>query len=142
MLTPGRKDSLDSYTLPRISTMPFEAFYSEFAQGRVFWLVLYLKKPATPLAFSNTMLNRVQPSADDANIVADLHTPGINITMAARKVIRVTVQNLSFELDCTQGVKLVDDPAMRFQLQVEIKEQTMQEFAIKITVGTDEVCDI
>ena len=62
------------------------------------------------------MLNRVQPSADDANIVFDLHTPGINVTMAAGKLIRVTVQNLSFELDCTQGVKLVDNPAMRFQL--------------------------
>src|SRR6266487_1278364 len=98
--------------------MPFEAFHSEFAQGRVFWLVVYLEKPATPLAFSSTMLDRVQPSADDANIIVDLHTPGINVTMAAGKVIRVTVQNLSFELDYTQGVKLVEDPAMRFQEQV------------------------
>ena len=122
--------------------MSFEAFHSEYAQGRVYWLVVYLKKPATPLAFSSTMLDRVQPSANDANIVVDLHTPGINVTMAAGKVIRVTVQNLSFELDCTQGVKLVEDPAMRFQLQVEIKERTKQEFAVEVTVGTDEVCDI
>ena len=87
-------------------------------------MVVYLKKPATPLAFSSTMLDRVQPSADNANIAVDLHTPGINVTMAARKVIRVTVQNLSFELDCTQGVKLVEDPAMQFQLQVDIRKRT------------------
>src|SRR6266536_4002478 len=120
MLTLGRKDSLDSYipSPPQISTMSFEAFYSEYAQGRVYWLVVYLKKPATPLAFSSTMLDRVQPSANDANIVVDLHTPGINVRMAAGKVIRVMVQNLNFELDCTQGVKLVEDPAMRFQEQV------------------------
>jgi hypothetical protein len=62
--------------------------------------------------------------------------------MAAGKVIRVTVQNLSFELDCTQGIKLVEDPAMRFQLQVDIKKRTEQEFVIEVTVGTDEVCDI
>jgi hypothetical protein len=31
---------------------------------------------------------------------------------------------------------------MRFQLQVEIKEQTKQEFVVEVTVGTDEVCDI
>jgi hypothetical protein len=43
----------------------------------------YLSKPSIA----------VQPSADD--------TPGIN---AAGKVIKVIVQNLSFELDCTQGV--------------------------------------
>lgn len=42
----------------------------------------------------------------------------------------------------TQGVRLVEDPAMRFQLQVEIKEQTKQEFVVEVTVGTDEVCDI
>jgi hypothetical protein len=47
------------------------------------------------------MLDRVQPSANDATIVVDLYTPGINVTKAARKVIRVTVQNLGFELDCT-----------------------------------------
>ena len=88
------------------------------------------------------MLDRVQPSANDANIVVDLHTPGINVTMAAGKVVRVIVQKLSFELDCTQGVKLVEDPAMRFQLQVEIKERTKQEFAVEVTVGTNEVCDI
>lgn len=104
--------------------MSFEAFYSEYAQGRVYWLVVYLKKLATPLAFSSTMLDRVQPSANDANIIVDLHTPGINVTMAAGEVIRVTVQNLSFELDCTQGVKLVEDSAMRFQLQVDIKKRT------------------
>jgi len=69
-------------------------------------------------------------------------TPGISVVMAAGKVVRVTVQNLSFELDCTQGVKLVEDPAMRFQLQVDIKKRTKQEFAVEVTVGTDEVCDI
>jgi hypothetical protein len=88
------------------------------------------------------MLDRVQPSANDANIVVDLHTPGINVTIAAGKVIRVMVQNLGFELDCTQGVKLVEDPAMRFQLQVEIKERTKQEFAVEVTFGTNEVCDM
>jgi hypothetical protein len=66
--------------------MPFEAFYS-----RLFWLVVYLEKPAAPLAFSRTMLNRVQPSADDANIVADIHTPGMNIIIAAGKVIGVAL---------------------------------------------------
>ena len=30
---------------------------------------------------------------------------------------------------------------MRFQLQVEIKERTKQEFAVEVTVRTDEVCD-
>ena len=62
------------------------------------------------------MLDRVQPSTYDANIVVDLYTPGINITIVAGKSIRVMVQNLSFELDCTQEVKLIDDPAMRFKL--------------------------
>jgi hypothetical protein len=56
--------------------------------------------------------------------------------MAAGKVARVTVQNPSFELDCAQAVKLVGDQAMRFQLQVEIKERTKQEFAVEVTVGT------
>jgi hypothetical protein len=119
--------------------MPFEAFHSEYAHGRVYWLVVHLKKPAASIEHSSTMLSRVQPSADDANIIVDLHTLGMNVTMAGRKVIRVTVQNLSFELDCTHGVKLVEDPVMRFQLQVEIKEQTKQEFAVEVTVGTDEV---
>lgn len=41
--------------------------------------------------------------------------------------VRVTVQSLSFELNCTDGVKLIEDLAMRFQLQVDIKEQTKQE---------------
>jgi len=118
--------------------MPFEAFHSKYAHGRVYWLVVYLKKPATPLALSSTMLGRVQPSADDADIVVDLHTLDINVTTAARKVIRVTVHNLSFELDCTQGVKMVENPAMRFQLQVEIEERTKDEFAVEVTVGTDE----
>jgi hypothetical protein len=68
------------------------------------------------MLYNDTDGTRVQPSADDANIIVDLHTPGINVAMAAGKVIRVTVQNLSFELDCTQGVKLVEDPAIRFQL--------------------------
>jgi len=90
----------------------------------VFWLLVYLEKPATPLAFCSTMLDRVQPSAGDTNIIVDLYTPSVNVTMAAVKAIRATLQNLSFELDCTQGVRLVEDPAMRFQLQVEIKERT------------------
>jgi hypothetical protein len=53
----------------------------------------------------------------------------------ARKVIRVTVQNLSFELDCTQGVNLVEDPAMLFQLQVEIQERPKQEFTVRSQLG-------
>jgi len=61
--------------------------------------------------------------------------------MGARKVVRVTVQNLSFELDRTQRVKLVEDPAMRFQLQVEIKERSKEEFVVEVTVGTDERLD-
>jgi hypothetical protein len=88
------------------------------------------------------MLDRVQPSVNDTDIIVDLHTPGINVTMAARKVVRVTVQNLSFELDCTQGVKLVEDPAMRFQLQVKIKKRSKLEFTVEVVVGTDEVCDM
>ena len=87
------------------------------------------------------MLDHAQPSIAIL-ISSSISTPGINVTMAAGKVIRVMVQNLSFELDCTQGVKLVEDPAMRFQLQVEIKEQTKQEFVVEVIVGTDEVCEI
>ena len=105
-------------------------------------MVVHLKKLATLLAFGSRMLNCVQPSPDDTDIVIDLHALGINVTIAAGKIIRVTVQNLSFELDCTQGVKLVNDPAMRFQAQVEIKKQTKQEFTIEVTVEMDEVCDI
>lgn len=60
---------------------------------------MFTKKHATALAFSSTTLDRVQPSVNDANIVVDLHTSGINVRMAAGKVKRVTVQNLSFELD-------------------------------------------
>jgi hypothetical protein len=65
---------------------------------------------------------------------------GTNVTTAAGKAVKATVQNPSFELDCTQGVRLVEDPSMRFQLQVEIKGRTKQEFAVGITIGTDEVC--
>jgi len=74
-------------------------FFEALCPRRVFWLVVHFKKPYTPLAFSNTMLDSVQPSADDTNIALDLYTLGINVTMAAGKVIRVTVPNLSFELD-------------------------------------------
>jgi hypothetical protein len=122
--------------------MRFETFYSEFTQGRVFLLVVRLEKPATLPAFSNTMLDRVRSSADDIKIIVDIHTPGINATMVARKIVRVTVQDLSFELDCTQGIKLVEDPAMRFQLKVGISEENKQEFVVKAIVGKDEVCDM
>jgi hypothetical protein len=97
-----------------MSTIPFKAFYSEFAQRHVFWSLVYLKKPAAPLSFSSTILDRVQPSADNANIVVDLYAPGMNVVIATGKVIRVTVQNLRVDLDCTQGGGLVEDPAMRF----------------------------
>ena len=40
------------------------------------------------------------------------------------------------------GSKLVQDPPMRFQFQVEINKQTKQEFLIEVTVRSDEVCDI
>jgi hypothetical protein len=49
---------------------------------------------------------------------------------------------LNFELDCTQGVKLVEDLTMRLQLRVKIKERTKQEFAVRVTVRTDEVGNI
>ena len=77
-------------------------------------MVVYLKKPAIPLAFSSTMLDRVQPSAKDTNIIVDPYTDGINVAMTAGKIIRATVQNLTCELDCTEGVKLVENPAIRF----------------------------
>jgi len=38
------------------------------------------------------MLERVQPFAYNTNIVVDLYTPGISVTIAAGKVIKVTVQ--------------------------------------------------
>jgi hypothetical protein len=69
------------------------------------------------------MLSRVKASASDPNIFVDLHTPGINVTLVAGKVLKVTVENLTFKLNCTHKVKLVEDPAMRFQLKVNILEE-------------------
>jgi hypothetical protein len=83
--------------------MPVEAFHSEFAQGRVFWLVVRLPEGTCPiLAVSSTMLDCVQSSVDNANIIVDLHTPGIDATIAAGKVVKVIVKNLSFTQDYTQ----------------------------------------
>jgi hypothetical protein len=63
--------------------MSFKAFHSEYAQGCMYYLVVYLKKPAAPLAFSSTMLGRIQPSANNANIIIDPNTLGKKVTMAA-----------------------------------------------------------
>jgi hypothetical protein len=120
--------------------MSFAAFHSEGLQGRTYWLVVHLTKPT--LALSDTMVERVQASTNDSNIFIDHHTPGINVTMGDKKVLRVTVQNLTFELDCERGVKLLEDPAMRFQLKVEISKESEWDFVIKVIVGTDEVCDM
>ncbi|CAG8976282.1 hypothetical protein HYALB_00011767 [Hymenoscyphus albidus] len=117
--------------------MDFEAVHSKYVQGRVYWLVIHLQKVAPPFATSPTMIQRVQPD-DNVGLIVDLHTPGINVTMATGKAITVTVQNLSFKLDCTRGVKLVEDPAMRFQLQVDVKKLKEHEFTVQVTVGTDE----
>ncbi|CAG8981546.1 hypothetical protein HYALB_00013931 [Hymenoscyphus albidus] len=117
--------------------MYFEAVHSKYALGREYWLVVHRENIATSLATSPTMLRRVQLD-DNVDILVDLHTPGINVTMATVKAITVTVQNLSFKLDCTRGVKLVEDPAMRSQLQVDIKKLKEHEFAVQVTVGTDE----
>ena len=96
--------------------MPFEAFHSEYAHGRMYWLVVHIKKPAAPIEPGSTMLRRVQLSTTN-DIIVDLHSLGMNVALAGGKVIRVSVQSLSFDLDCTDGVKLVEDLAMRFQLQ-------------------------
>lgn len=118
--------------------MPFTAFHSTQAQGRIFWLVVHLKKPSSALAPSDTMLSRVKASANDPDIFVDLHTPGIDVTLVAGKVLKVTVENLTFKLDCTRKVKLIEDLAMRFQLKVNISEENKWEFIVDVTVGKDE----
>jgi hypothetical protein len=121
--------------------MSFAAFYSESFQGRTYWLVVHLKPPSA-LALSDTMVKRIQASTNDPNIFIDHHTTGINITMGARNALRVTVQDLTFELDYEREVKLLEDPAMRFQLKVEISNKNEWGFVVKVIVGTDEACDI
>jgi hypothetical protein len=122
--------------------MPFKASYSEYAQGRTFWLVVHLKKPSSALALRDSMVERVQASANDPDIFVDLYTTGVNLTMGAGRVLRVTVQNLTFELDCTRKVELVENPAMRFQLKVDISSENKREFVVEVIVGRDEVCDM
>ena len=117
--------------------MSFEALYSKYAQGRTFWLVVHLQKPALALAVSETMLERVQLPSANADIVVDLHAPGIMLAISPTKVLTVTVQHLSFQLDCKGPVKLIDNPALRFQLQISIEKRTESEFAVGILVGID-----
>lgn len=87
------------------------------------------------------MLDRIQPSADDANIVVDPHTPGKNATVAAGKTLRATEQNLSFALDYTQG-QVGRGSGLAIPSQVEITERSKGEFVVKVTVRTDDVCDM
>jgi hypothetical protein len=119
--------------------MPFNATHHETVLGREFFLVVHLKKPPSIITLSPTMLERVKASANDPDIFVDLHTPGIAIAMAAGKVLRVTIQDMTFALDCTSKVTLVEDVALRFRLAVQITEESDREFVIQTTVGTDEV---
>ena len=102
-----------------------------------FWLVVHLQKPALALAVSDTILERVQHSFENTDIVVDIHTQGIMLEMSSTKVLTVTVQNLSFQLDCKGPVELIKNPALRFQLQISIEQRTESEFAVRILVGTD-----
>lgn len=61
--------------------------------------------------------------------------------MGTGRVLGVMVQDLTFELNCTLKVKLVEDPAMRFQLKVNISGENKQEFVVEVIVGRDKVCD-
>jgi len=59
------------------------------------------------------MLSRAKASANDPDIFIDLYTPGIDVTLAG-KVLKVTVENLTFELDCTHEVEWLEDSTLRF----------------------------
>ncbi|KUJ09516.1 uncharacterized protein LY89DRAFT_676297 [Mollisia scopiformis] len=69
------------------------------------------------------MLERV--AFANPNIFVDLHTPGIDVTLAG-KVLKVTVENLTFELDYRRKVK------------VNISEENEWEFRVDVTIGKDE----
>lgn len=72
------------------------------------------QKTPSALTLNNKMFLRVKASANDPNIFVDLHAPGVDITLVAGKVLKVTVQILTFKLDCTRSAKLIKDSAMRF----------------------------
>lgn len=43
---------------------------------------------------------------------------------------------MTFKLDCTCKVKLIEDLAMRFQLKVNILEQNQWEFIVEVVIRT------
>jgi len=119
--------------------MSLEPFDSKFAPGRVFWLVIHRTQPASPLVPGSARLVRTQIPASSSTPVSVVdHTPGMNFTMAGERVLRCTVENLSFDLDCGRGVMLVEDPTMRYQITVKIAERSTQEFVVEAHLGTDE----
>lgn len=78
--------------------------------GRIFWLVVHLKKPPPLPASSDLKPERVKLSA---NIFVDLYDSGIKVTLA-EKAINVTMQGLAFKLHCTDKVERVGNTISEF----------------------------
>ena len=117
---------------------PYQARYSETTQGRLFCIVIHLRRPSDT-AFSRTMLDRLWPSSTNADFVIDLHTPGIALSTSSPGLLTVTVHNFSFQLLCSAtSVQRVPNLALQYQLQLNITQRDQYEFAVEFIARTDE----